>query len=135
MVEKFFEKMYLMGEEIKNEIIKLLTEKKVESINLLAYYDNNKRLDIPNYLYYNCDDDGYSIGYHIDSIVMMGKKPIFKVSDSDGCYGMIYDITDFTVTELVYVLDTLETLFETIDKFKLPLLKEDEEFCEEDFNK
>ena len=123
--DKYFDKLTEMGVEIKEKILNLLREKKIESINLYPY---NDQIGLISYKFYGCDNNGDAVGYNLDVIEMKNGMPIFEMSDNDGYNSTFYKINDFNTLEALYVLDTLENLFSVCETDNIPILKKGEEF-------
>jgi len=123
--DKYFEKITELGVEIKEKLLNLLRENKIESLNIYPYYTE---ISLINYNFYDCDNDGNAIAYNLDTIVMKDNMPIFQMSDNEGYYATTYKINEFNTLDVLYILDTLETLFNEIKSHNLPLLKKGETF-------
>lgn len=121
LYNKLYE-VYEMGKDMVRNFIKV---REIESLNVMPYISESY---IPNFIFYDLDKDGNGVAYSIDSIKVVDNEPIFYMSDNDGYYADKFYIDCFSANEVVYVLDTLEHLFEAIDKKNLPLLKENETF-------
>lgn len=81
---------------------------------------------------YGCDKNGYGISYLLNSIKIKNDKPIFILSDNDEYYEEQRYIDDFEVDDLIWILEVLEDIFESIKKYNVPYLEEGEEFDNEE---
>ena len=111
-------------EQVKSAIIEILTEHKVESINLNAYFEEHF---FTGYSFYDEGEEGLSL----DSVKMVNGQPIFTM------YNLRYDeiwgekvLDDFNATELENILEILEEIFELVDNEGEPLLKEGEDYSD-----
>ena len=108
-------------EQTKSAIMQILTERKVESINVQPYIQEGY---IESYSFYDENEESLSL----DSVKMVNGQPIFTM------YNLQYDeiwgedgLDDFNATELENILEMLEEIFDEVDGGE-PLLKEDETF-------
>lgn len=101
-----------------------------DSINLMPYIEQGycTNIDI-----YGCDNNGYGISYNVDSIDVCDSGTIYiNLSDGDGEYAEERKIEDFNCEDLIWILEMLEDLFESIEDYSLPILKVGEEFDEDE---
>lgn len=124
MNEEYYKELSAIGNRVTYDIINLLKERNVDSINVYAYTDEGLVL---GYTFYDCDDNGYGVGLTIDSIEVINGVPYFNMVNED-CDGWGQkELADFDTTEKVYILEMLEELFSEVDDGS-PLLAKDEEF-------
>lgn len=124
--DKYYDKLSEMAVEIKEKILSLIKEKKIESLNLLPYYDEGY---VQNHTFYDIDNNGNGIAYNLDTIIVKDNGlVVFQMSDNDCYYIDNYTIKNFNCVEALYVLDILEQVFDAVEEYNLPLLKEFESF-------
>ena len=119
--------------EVKELAVIALTDfiknKIKDSINILPYVEQGycTCIDI-----YGTDKNGYGIAYNVNSIEVNNCGSIYiTLSDSDEYYADERHIQDFNCEDLIWILDMLEELFDSINTYDLPILKKDEDFDNE----
>lgn len=115
-------------DKTKSAIMEILTERKVESINLQPYIQEDY---ITNYSFFDTNRHGDGECLELDGVKMEKGNPWFTMYTSYGSYWGEKKLNDFDTSELVYVLEMLEDVFEQVDNGE-PLLKEDETFDEDE---
>lgn len=126
MFEKLSEKLEQIRQEgiewIKNEIKK----RDISYINILPYISE---MNVTNYLYYDCDKDGFGVATTIDALSVENDKIWLKRYNTYDCYFDTITINELNAVELSYLINMLEEIFELVDDGK-PLLGEGEDFLD-----
>lgn len=108
----------------KSAIMEILTERKVESINIQPYFQD---CYVTNYAFFEIDKNGNGECLEVESVKVVNGKPIFTMFTNYGNYWGERTLEDFFTNELVYIISILEEIFEQVEDGE-PLLKEDETF-------
>lgn len=122
--ELIIEMLMKVREQAKASIIYLLEKYKVESINLQPYIQESY---ITNYSFFDTDKHGDGECLELDGIKKDGESYSFIMYTNYGDYFCEKKFGEFDTSELVYILEMLEEIFELVDEGE-PLLKEDEDF-------
>jgi len=122
--ELCIELLMQVREQAKSAIMEILTERKVESINVQPYF---QECYVTNYAFFETDKNGNGECLEVESVKVVNGKPIFTMYTNYGNYWGERTLEDFDTSEVVYILEILEEIFEQVDDGE-PLLKEDENF-------
>lgn len=122
--EVCIELLMQVREQAKSAIMEILTERKVESINIQPYFQD---CYVTNYAFFETDKNGNGECLEVESVKVVNGKPIFTMYTNYGNYWGERTLGDFDTSEVVYILEILEEIFEQVDDGE-PLLKEDETF-------
>lgn len=129
--QKFFEALSDIRAEILNAIYALLDERKIESINLYAYWSEK---DLDRNLFFTCDDDGYGRALYIEKLYYKNdgthKSLLLIMYDVNDYRFCDWDETDlFESSQMYYLLSMLEDIVECADEDdEGRILKAEEEF-------
>ena len=89
----------------------------------LAYYHNEE--DIERNAFFEVDDDGHGVELFIDTIERTDSGEIeILLSDSEDCYRFVWDLSDITATDSLYLLSELEDVIEHVQTTKEEVVKE-----------
>ena len=123
--ELIIDMLMKVREQAKDEILAILTEHDVESINVQPYIQEGY---ITNYSFFDTDKNGNGECLELEAIKMNNDgTPEFTMFTNYGDYFCVKEFCEFDTSELVYILEMLEEIFECVDSGE-PLLKEDETF-------
>lgn len=122
--ERIVEMLMQVREETKSAIMQILTERKVESINVQPYIQEDY---ITNYAFFDTDKNGNGECLELDAIKKDGESYSFTMYTNYGDYFCVKEFGEFDTSELVYILEMLEEIFECVDEGE-PLLKDGEDF-------
>ena len=125
--DRFYEKLCSVGVEVKTAILDLLNSHNIDSIEISTYV---KEGYIPNYIFYDMDNNGYGIAYNLEYIKKDNKGVgyVFGLTTNDGDMYTENVLHDFNAVELVYLLTMLEELFKNTDENDVPIKKIGEYF-------
>ena len=124
----FIETLNTVRTEIITEVMRLLKEHNIESINVQPYYANDY---VCNWMFFDCDKNGNGEGLECDLINVEGNTVILTMYTTYGSYFGTCFLTDLTTCDTLYVLQLIEDIIEVHEKKGLPILKEGEDFDEE----
>lgn len=83
----------------------------------LRYYHNEEDLD--RYTFFEVDDDGYGRELFVNTVEQTDSGEIeIRLSDSEDCYCPLWDLSDLTATDSLYLLSELEAVVEHIQRTK-----------------
>lgn len=89
----------------------------------LGYYHNEQ--DFDRYTFFEVDDDGHGVELFIDTIEQTDSGEIeIHLSDSEDCYAPVWDLSDLTATDTIYVLTELENVIERVQTTNEKVVKE-----------
>ena len=127
--EIYADKFSELRKEICDTIIALLKERKVESINLYAYWSER---NTTRYTFFDVDSDGYGVGLYIDKLRFdekLGDLIELEMLDTNDNSYSTWDFGFLSAVEMNYLLQMLEEIFEEADEEDGGrILKADEEF-------
>ena len=121
----FLNDISVLIKEVYETTLELLKSNNVESINFTPYIVENY---IDTYYFYDCDKNGNGEALEVSTLEVKGDKIIIDMDTNYGDYFGEYKSTDFTLSEQVYLLEMLESLFLVVEEENLPILKKDEYF-------
>lgn len=122
--DEILEALMKVREDTKTEIMRLLKERNIESINVQPYF---QECYVTNYAFFETDKNGNGECLEVESVKVVNGKPVFTMYTNYGNYWGERTLEDFDTSEVVYILEIIEEIFEQIDNGE-PLLKEDETF-------
>lgn len=76
----------------------------------VSYYTDS---EIGNWTFYDCDSDGYGVGIYLTGIERLADDPIFHMSTDGGAF-CERDIEDFTESELIWLAQMMNDLYDVI---------------------
>ena len=125
---------YKMNEEL-NKVRKMgldwayeqFKKRNIESINVREYVINDC---IPNYLFYDCDDDCYGLAMELVEVKVLEGKILLEMYCNEEFYETL-NVENLHATEMMYFVDMMESIFDGYDLGTMPLLKVGETFDEE----
>ena len=127
--EIYANKLSELYKQICDTIIALLKERKVESINLYAYWSERNCM---RYTFHDVDSDGYGVALYIDKLIFdekLGDLIELEMLDTNDSSYSTWDLSFLSPSEANYLLEMLEDIFEEADeKDNGRVLKADEEF-------
>ncbi len=113
-----------------NSLSEFIKEHIKDSLNVNPYVEQGYCTCID---LYDTDKNGYGICYHVDSIEINNNGvPYFVLADNDEYYQDEKHIQDFETEDLIWILEMLEQLFDSMEKYNVDYLKSGEYFDEED---
>ena len=119
------EMLMKVREQAKDAILAILTEHDVESINVQPYIQESY---ITNYSFFDADKNDNGECLELEAVKMNNDgTPEFTMYTNYGDYFCVKEFGEFDTSELVYILEMLEEIFECVSEGE-PLLKEDETF-------
>lgn len=110
--------------QAKDAIMDLLKSENVVSINVQPYIQESY---ITNYAFFDTDKNGNGECLELEMLEKKGNDYVFTMYTNYGDYFSTCKFEDFTTTELFYILEMLEGIFECVENGQ-PLLDKDEVF-------
>ena len=81
----------------------------------LQYYHNEEGFD--RYTFFEVDNDGYGRELNIDTVEETKNGRIeIHLSDTEDCYGPVWDLSDLNATDAMYLLTELEAVAKYIEE-------------------
>lgn len=94
-------------------------------MNFLPYTQESY---VDNYLFYDCDKNGYRVALELDSLTFKKGKVMLSMSgNEDGYYGK-RPLNELSTNECVYVLEMLSGIIEYSNEEGIPVLAENQDF-------
>ena len=79
------------------------------------YYHSEEGLD--RYTFVEVDNDGYGRELNIDTVEQTESGEIeIRLSDTEDCYGPVWDLSDLSATDAMYLLTELEAVAKYIEE-------------------
>ena len=122
--DKIGSKLVKLRKEIIAAIESVLKDNNIESINVQPYIQEGH---ITNYAFFDTNRHGEGECLELEAVKFEKGKPSFVMYTNYGDYWGEKKTADFDTSELFYILDMLEEIFEFVEGGE-PLLKEDETF-------
>ncbi len=124
-IENLNRRLNEIAKEARESIISLLKENNLTSVNFLPYTGEGY---VENYLFYDCDKNGYGIALELDNLTFENEKVMLSMSENeDGYYGQ-RPLNELSANECVYVLEMLTGVIEYSKEEGIPVLAENQNF-------
>ena len=125
LIGNYYDQLSQVAKEARESIISLLKENDLTSVNFLPYTQESY---IANYLFYDCDNNGYGVALEIDNLTFENEKVTLSMSENeDGYYGQ-RSLNELLPNECVYVLEMLTGVIEYSKQEGIPVLAKDQDF-------
>ncbi len=129
-IENLNKRLNKIAKEARESIINLLKENNLTSVNFLPYTQESY---VDNYLFYDCDKNGYGVALVLDSLTFKKGKVMLSMSENeDGYYGE-RPLNELSANECVYVLEMLSDVIEYSNEEGIPVLAENQDFDEVEY--
>jgi len=123
--DEFINSLQKIRENVKEEIMRLLKEHKIKSINVQPYYQDYM---IDNWSFFDTDKNGNGECLECDRIKLVGKGVVLTMYTNYGDFFKTCTFADLDTNELLYVLHIVEDVIELKVEEGTPILKENETF-------
>lgn len=95
--------------DIISDICKGIAKFGTSTVDVSYYTDS----EIGNWTFYDCDSDGYGVGIYLTGIERLSDDPIFHMSSDGGAF-CERDLEDFTESELIWLAQMMNDLYDVI---------------------
>lgn len=125
LIGNYYDQLNQLAKKTRESIISLMKENNLTSVNFLPYTGEGY---VDNYLFYDCDKNGYGIALELDNLTFENEKVMLSMSENENGYYGQRSLNELQPNECVYVLEMLTGVIEYSKQEGIPVLAENQDF-------